>query len=138
MRALHVVVLIESSIWLSAADNIRFCSVGLCTFGVPAAQMAIQKGFKMVAAFTRFSKHDQTVGQVLGMEDDDSLSFNVSPMTALEDVIEERRPHFCIDATSSSLESVFPHFRRLLSKGVHIVTLAEEVGVSNSIFPFPL
>ena len=116
------------------AEEIRFCSVGLGAFGIPAAQIAMKKGFKMVAAFTRASHQNQTVGEILDMKEDESLSFNVSPMTDLEKVIDERKPDFCIDATTSTLESVFPHFTRLLSKGVHIVTLAEEAWFPDTKF----
>ena len=70
--------------------------------------------------------HDQTVEKVLEIEDDESLSFNVSPISDLEKVVEERIPHFCIDATTATLESVLPHFSRLLSMGVHIITMAGE------------
>ena len=108
------------------SKEIRFYLIGLGSFGIPTAQIAIKKGFKMVAAFTRSSHHDHTVGKVLEMEDDESLSFNVSPISDLEKVVEERTPRFCIDATTALLESVLPHFSRLLSMGVHIVTMAGE------------
>ena len=116
---------------LSYAEEIRFCSIGMGSFGLPTAKLAIEKGFKMVAAFTRYSKHTKTVGQLLGMEDDESLSFHVSGMNKLEEVIDETKPHFCIDATTSKLNDVFPHFRRLIAKGVHILTLCNQ-----AIFPF--
>jgi len=112
-------------------QEIRFCSIGMGTYGISTAKIAIQKGFKMVAAFTRNSKHTKTAGELLGMEDDASLAFTVSGMRKLEKIIDETRPHFCIDATNSTLESVFSHLYRLISKQVHILTLCDE-----AVFPF--
>eukprot|EP00483_Globobulimina_turgida_P001027 UN01029 len=119
---------------LSHAEDIRFCSIGMGGFGTSTAKLAIEKGFKMVAAFTRYSKHTKTVGQLLGMEDDPSLQFEVSGMRKLEEIIDATKPHFCIDATNSTLGDVFPHFRRLLAKGINILTLSNEAIFPNTRF----
>lgn len=122
------------AISLAYAEEIRFCSVGMGTFGTATAKYAIQKGFKMVAAFTRYSKHTKTVGQLLGMEDDESLKFEVSGMNKFEEILDKTKPHFCIDATNSTLSDVFPHFRRLIEKGVNILTLSNEAIFPNTRF----
>ena len=126
-------ILLFSAI-LSNAEDIRFCSIGMGSFGTSTARLAVQKGFKMVAAFTRHSKHTKTVGQLMGMEDDESLSFEVSGMNKLEQILDETKPHFCIDATNNTLESVFPHFRRLLAKGINILTLSTDAIFPNTRF----
>merc|ERR1712228_39316 len=68
------------------------------------------------------------------MEDDNSLSFEVSGMNQLEQLLDETKPHFCIDATNNTLESVFPHFRRLLAKGINILTLSTDAIFPNTRF----
>eukprot|EP01083_Nonionella_stella_P131371 399093_1 len=107
-------------------ESIRFCSIGMGVFGRIIAKVALDKGFKLVSAFTRNSHHNKTVAELLGMNDDESLSFHVSDIRNLEDVIDETNPHFCIDATDSTLHAVYPHFARLIEKKVHILTLADD------------
>eukprot|EP01084_Bolivina_argentea_P061214 111878_1 len=114
-------------------ENIRFCSIGMGVFGTALAKVAIQKGFKMVSAFTRHSKHSKSIGEILQMTEDPSLSFLVSNMNDLESIIDETKPHFCIDATNSTLQSVFAHFIRLLNKQIHIITLADEAVYPDTI-----
>ena len=133
-------VVLTILLWLCAittrsnGEEIRFCSIGMGQYGTATAKLAVEKGFKMVAAFTRYSKHLKTAGQLLGMEEDESLSFHISGMKQMEQILDETKPHFCIDATNSTLSDVFPHFRRLLSKGVSIVTLSNEAVFPNSRF----
>eukprot|EP01084_Bolivina_argentea_P028762 53410_1 len=121
-------------IYVSYSEEIRFCSIGMGHFGSFTAKLAIEKGFKMVAAFTRYSKHTKTVGELLGMKSDESLSFEVSGMNKLEEIIDKTNPHFCIDATNSTLEGVFSHFRRLIAKNIHILTLSDEAVFPNTRF----
>eukprot|EP01083_Nonionella_stella_P016490 46025_1 len=133
MKHLALICLILTTITY-AVEDIRFCSIGMGTFGTVTAKLAVEKGFKMVAAFTRYSKHLKTVGELLDMESDESLSFHVSGMNKLEEVIDTTKPHFCIDATNSTLAGVFPHFRRLIAKGIHILTLSNEAVFPNTRF----
>eukprot|EP01084_Bolivina_argentea_P067073 122247_1 len=132
MKTFSFIILLFTTIL--SADDIRFCSIGMGTFGTSTAKLAVQKGFKMVAAFTRYSKHTKTVGELLGMENDPSLQFEVSGMNKLEQIIDSTKPHFCIDATNSTLSDVFPHFRRLLAKGINIITLNNEAVFPNTRF----
>eukprot|EP01084_Bolivina_argentea_P052702 96807_1 len=121
------------SLHVCNTDEIRFCSIGMGPFGVFTAKAAIQKGFKMVAAFTRYSKHTETVNKLLEIEDDE-LSFPVSPMDKLEQIIDETNPHFCIDATNKTIQGIYPHLVRLISKKIHILTLADEAAYPNTRF----
>ena len=134
MTTVTYIVSLFLAITITCAEEIRFCSIGMGSYGTPTAKYAIQKGFRMVAAFTRYSKHTKTVGQLLGMEGDESLNFEVSGMNKLEEILDETKPHFCIDATNSTLADVFPHFRRLIAKGINILTLADEAIFPNTRF----
>ena len=133
MAALRLFI-VSLLLTILCSEEIRFCSIGMGTFGIPTAKYAVQKGFKMVAAFTRYSKHTKTAGELLGMQDDPSLNFEVSGMKKFEEIIDKTKPHFCIDATNSTLSSVFPHFRRLIAKGVNILTLSNEAIFPNTRF----
>ena len=77
----------------------------------------------MVSAFTRYSKHTKTASELLGISNNKSLSFLISDINKLEKIIDKTKPHFCIDATNSSLQYVYPHFMRLIKKKINILTL---------------
>jgi 4-hydroxy-tetrahydrodipicolinate reductase len=93
--------------------------------GSAIAHLVLQKpGLELVGACARRAERGGLdVGQAIGLDRD----LGVSVSTDLTHAIDQGRPHVAIQATCSRLTDAVDEISALLGRGVHVISIAEEM-----------
>ncbi|MGV6806389.1 MAG: hypothetical protein ACWA5K_00610 [bacterium] len=96
---------------------------GVGQYGKLITQIAVRKGFSVVAAVNRAgSKVGQDLGRVAGLDRD--LGVIVEDIETAD--YAAMQADIAIDVTLDKLEPMYPAYERLLSAGINVISLASE------------
>ena len=110
-------------------SRIRVVHYGLGSIGVEAAKIAVRnEGLEVVGAIDiSAEKAGKDLGEVIGAEK--NLGIRVSNRS--QEVL-SRRPDVVVHSTGSRLSDVAPQIEEIVSRGINVVSTAEEL-----LFPLP-
>jgi 4-hydroxy-tetrahydrodipicolinate reductase len=106
-------------------DRIRVLVLGTGQMGSGIARLVLEKrGLHLVGAYARRRQRAGTdLGRAIGLDRDLGLSIGID----LEAVLAQARPHVAIQATCSRLTDAFGEISLLVRRGVHVISIAEEM-----------
>lgn len=110
-------------------SNIKIAQYGTGKMSVNIMKYAIEKGYKIVAAFdTDEDVIGKDIGQVMGT---DILGIKVSNVEDVEEVLKETKPDVCIITTKSLLKDIYESVKLCIQLGINVITSSEE-----AFYPF--
>jgi 4-hydroxy-tetrahydrodipicolinate reductase len=117
----------------NTGDPVRVLVLGTGQMGCGIARLVLDKrGLELTGAFARRRERaGLDVGRAIGIERD--LGLRVS--ARLTAAIDEAEPRVAIQATCSKVPQAMPEIVALVERGVHVVTIAEEMAYPAYRYP---
>ena len=114
-------------------DAIRVLILGTGQMGSGIARLVLEKpGLALAGAYARRTERaGMDLGQAIGLGRD----LGIAVSGDLPAVIEQARPHLAIQATCSRLHDAMDEITLLVSQGVHVVSIAEEMAYPSAEAP---
>ena len=106
-------------------DPVRVLILGTGQMGSGIARLVLEKqGLKLVGAYGRRSERaGSDLGRAIGLE----RNLDIRIGSDLLATVRETRPHIAIQATCSRLKDAATEISPLVSQGVHVISIAEEM-----------
>jgi 4-hydroxy-tetrahydrodipicolinate reductase len=117
----------------SRSDPVRVLVLGTGQMGAGIARLVLEKpGLELAGAYARRAvRAGMDLGQAIGV--DRRLGVPIS--ATLDDAIGASRPEVAIQATCSRLVDAAPEIFVLVRRGVHVISIAEEMAHPASVSP---
>ena len=116
--------------------EIEFCQIGLNSVGILTMLYGIKKGYKLTSVFTNETEYfDKDISKVININNDNSeYGIKIKNIKYLDKTLDRTKPDICIDTTKGELTDIYVNSRRILSKGINLITINNEMIYPNSAF----
>jgi 4-hydroxy-tetrahydrodipicolinate reductase len=111
--------------------NIRAIVYGIGEMGKIASRMMLEKGVEIAGAIGNKSNVGKDLGEIIGLDH----PLNVTISNKAEAVLKKEKADIVVMSVGTTMEQMYPHFRKCLENGVNVITIAEEAFYPWRIYP---